>query len=221
MSVMNKNEIEQRIKALKATGVSNGAERTDGLWIILHENARAKKSYSDAIPLRELLGNGDGAVSEESMKQHFGNYWRGKFTKQNDIGNGFINRTMKGCVFVSVDDGTARNDFPNSGNIIKRGDTEVDAVHHFIERVVTSSKEDGASEDAGAEAVDEDVVDMEENDVTIGGMDGKMLRNLFNHFPLHDIRSTLACVNSKWRETALDATPSPDDYLTAKSLLVR
>eukprot|EP00984_Skeletonema_dohrnii_P010412 scaffold4050_cov88-Skeletonema_dohrnii-CCMP3373.AAC.4 len=41
-----------------------------------------------------------------------------------------------------------------------------------------------------------------------------MLRNVFNHFPLHDIRSTLACVNSKWRETALDATPSPDDYLT-------
>ena len=57
MSVMNKNEIELRIEALKATGVSNGAERTDGLRIILHENARAKKSYSDAIPLRELLGN--------------------------------------------------------------------------------------------------------------------------------------------------------------------
>eukprot|EP00969_Alexandrium_andersonii_P055942 2465600-Alexandrium_andersonii.AAC.1 len=56
---------------------------------------------------------------------------------------------------------------------------------------------------ARAEAVDEDAVDMEENDVTIG-----------DHFPLHDIRSTLACVNSKWRETALDATPSPDDYLT-------
>ena len=55
---------------------------------------------------------------------------------------------------------------------------------------------------------------MEENDVTIGGMDGKMLRNVLNHFPLHDIRSTLAFVNSKWRETALDATPSPDDYLT-------
>ena len=84
-----------RIGAFKATGVSGGAERTDGLWIILHENARAKKSYSDAIPLRELLGNGDGAVSEESMKQHFGNYWRGKFTKESDIGNGFINRTMK------------------------------------------------------------------------------------------------------------------------------
>eukprot|EP00985_Skeletonema_marinoi_P012881 scaffold6298_cov138-Skeletonema_marinoi.AAC.5 len=70
------------------------------------------------------------------------------------------------------------------------------------------------SADTGAEAVDEDAVDMEENDVTICGMDGKMLRNVFNHFPLHDIRSTLACVNSKWRETALDATPSPDDYLT-------
>ena len=84
-----------------------------------------------------------------------------------------------------------------------------------MEKIVSSSKEDGASADAGAEAVDEDAVDMEENDVTIGGMDGKMLRNVvLNHFPLHDIRSTLACVNSKWRETALDATPSPDDYLT-------
>ena len=58
MSVMNKNEIELRIEALKATGVSGGAERTDGLWIILHENARAKKSYSYAIPHRELLGDG-------------------------------------------------------------------------------------------------------------------------------------------------------------------
>ena len=122
---------------------------------------------------------------------------------------------MNNCVFVSIDDGNPRNDFPNPGNIIKRGGTEVGAVHHFIEKVVTSSKEDGASADAGAEAVDEDAVDMEENDVTIGGMDGKMLRNVvLNHFPLHDIRSTLACVNSKWRETALDATPSPDDYLT-------
>mmetsp|Transcript_17871 Transcript_17871/g.30203 ORF Transcript_17871/g.30203 Transcript_17871/m.30203 type:complete len:203 (+) Transcript_17871:658-1266(+) len=184
MSVMNKNEIELRIEALKATGVSNGAERTDGLWIILHENARAKKSYSDAIPLRELLGNGDGAVSEESMKQHFGGQWRGKFIKQRGIGKGFINRAMNSCVFVSIeiDDGTARNDFPNSGNIIKRGDTEVGAVHHFIKTVVTSSKEDGASADAGAEAVDEDAVDMEENDVTIGGMDGKMLRNVFQSF---------------------------------------
>ena len=89
MSVMNKNEIERRIGAFKATGVSGGAESTDGLWIILHENARAKKSYSDAIPLRKLLGTGDGAVSEESMKQHFGGQWRGEFTKQRGIGEGF------------------------------------------------------------------------------------------------------------------------------------
>eukprot|EP00985_Skeletonema_marinoi_P022168 scaffold13998_cov173-Skeletonema_marinoi.AAC.2 len=60
-----------------------------------------------------------------------------------------------------------------------------------MEKIVSSSKEDGASADAGAEAVDEDAVDMEENDVTIGGMEGKMLRNVvLNHFPLHDIRST-------------------------------
>ena len=166
---MDKNEVELRIEALKATGVSNGAERADGLWIILHENARAKKSYSYAVPLRELLGDGDGAVSEESMKQHFGNNWRGMFTKQTGIGEGFITRKMNSCVFLSIDDGTARNDFPNSGNIIKRGDTEVGAVHHFIKTVVTSSKEGGASAGAGAEAVDEDAVDMEENDVTIGG----------------------------------------------------
>mmetsp|Transcript_2548 Transcript_2548/g.3816 ORF Transcript_2548/g.3816 Transcript_2548/m.3816 type:complete len:222 (+) Transcript_2548:274-939(+) len=115
---------------------------------------------------------------------------------------------------------SARFDFESSvpmrhpRNIINRGDIEVEAIQNLMEKIVSSSKEDGASADAGAEAVDEDAVDMEENDVTIGGMDGKMLRNVFNHFPLHDIRSTLACVNSKWRETALDATPSPDDYLT-------
>eukprot|EP00984_Skeletonema_dohrnii_P010413 scaffold4050_cov88-Skeletonema_dohrnii-CCMP3373.AAC.5 len=89
------------------------------------------------------------------MKQHFGGQWRGKFTKQRGIGKGFITRTMNSCVFVSIDDGTARNDFPNSGNIIiKRGDTEVGAIHHFIKTVVTSSKEDGASADVRAEAVD-------------------------------------------------------------------
>jgi len=102
---------------------------------------------------------------------------------------------------------SARFDFESSvpmrhpRNIINRGDIEVEAIQNLMEKIVSSSKEDGASADAGAEAVDEDAVDMEENDVTIGGMDGKMLRNVFNHFPLHDIRSTLACVNSKWRET--------------------
>jgi len=47
---------------------------------------------------------------------------------------------------------------------------------------VSSSKEGGASADAGAEAVDEDAVDMEENDGTIGGTNGKMLRNVFQSF---------------------------------------
>ena len=69
MSVMNKNEIELRIEALKATGVSGGAECTNKLWIIVHENAKTKQAYGYAIPLRELLGDGEGAVSEESMKQ--------------------------------------------------------------------------------------------------------------------------------------------------------
>ena len=69
MSVMNKNEIELRIEALKATGVSGGAESTNKLWIILHENTKTKQAYGCAIPLRELLGDGEGAVSEESMKQ--------------------------------------------------------------------------------------------------------------------------------------------------------
>ena len=70
MSVVDKNEIELRIEVLKATGVSGGAESTNKLWIILHENAKTKQAYGYAIPLRELLGDGERAVSEESMKQH-------------------------------------------------------------------------------------------------------------------------------------------------------
>jgi len=58
---------------------------------------------------------------------------------------------------------------PGWNNIINRGDIEVDAIQNLMEKIVSSSKEDGASADAGAEAVDEDAVDMEENDVTIGG----------------------------------------------------
>jgi hypothetical protein len=44
-----------RINALKATAVSGGAESTSGLWILLHENTKAKNDLNDAIPLRELL----------------------------------------------------------------------------------------------------------------------------------------------------------------------
>ena len=111
--------------------------------------------------------------------------------------SGFIHRELSGCVFVSVQDSDFESSVPmrHPRNIINRGDIEVEAIQNLMEKIVSSSKEDGASADAGAEAVDEDAVDMEENDVTVGGMDGKMLRNVFNHFPLHDIRSTLACVN--------------------------
>ena len=59
-----------------------------------------------------------------------------------------------------------------------------------MEKIVSSSKEDGASADAGAEAVDEDAVDMEENDVTIGGME-KMLRNvvlIISHYTTSEAR---------------------------------
>jgi len=217
---MNKNEIELRIEALKATGVSGGAESTNKLWIILHENTKTKQAYGCAIPLRELLGDGEGAVSEESMKQHFGGQWRGKFTKQRGIGKGFITRTMNNCVFVSIDDGTARNDFPNSGNIIKRGDTEVGAVHHFIEKVVTSSKEAGANEEAGAVAADEDAMDMEEEegDATRGpasadDLESATLQHIFNFLRLDDTRQTPAGVSRKWRQASKAVVPCKDDYL--------
>eukprot|EP00985_Skeletonema_marinoi_P030045 scaffold30191_cov162-Skeletonema_marinoi.AAC.1 len=68
---------------------------------------------------------------------------------------------------------SARFDFESSvpmehpRNIINRGDIEVEAIQNLMEKIVSSSKEDGASAGAGAEAVDEDAVDMEENDVTI------------------------------------------------------
>ena len=65
MSVVDKDDIEMRIAALKATALTNGAESTDGLWILLKENAKAKKAFPGAISLRELLG-----ISDDSMVQH-------------------------------------------------------------------------------------------------------------------------------------------------------
>ena len=116
---------------------------------------------------------------------------------------------MNSCVFVSIDDGTARNDFPNSGNIIKRGDAEVGAVHHFIKQVLASSEEDGASADAGAEAVG-----MEENDVTIGRWYGwKNVAECIQSFPITRHPKHVG-LRKQQVERALDATPSPDDYLT-------
>ncbi len=66
----------------------------------------------------------------------------------------------------------------------------MEAIQNLMEKIVSSSKEDGASADAGAEAVDEDAVDMEENDVTIGGME-KMLRNvvlIISHYTTSEAR---------------------------------
>ena len=40
----------------------------------------------------------------------------------------------------------------------------MEAIQNLMEKIVSSSKEDGASADAGAEAVDEDAVDMEEEE---------------------------------------------------------
>ena len=62
-------------------------------------------------------------------------------------------------------------------------------------------------------ALDEDAMEMEDNDITIDDLDGKMLHIGFNCFRLNEMRRTVAGVNRKWREMALDAAPSPDDYL--------
>jgi hypothetical protein len=131
MSAMNIKEIEMRVAALKATADSDGAKNTSGLWIILHENTKAKNTFSDAIPLRELLG-----VSENEKVQQFGPRWRGKFTRQSGIGRGFIHRELSGCTFVSVEDTFAGNNVPNRTNYIRRGDSKVDAIDYFIKKNV-------------------------------------------------------------------------------------
>jgi hypothetical protein len=121
--MMDIKEIEMRVEALKATAVSGGAESTSGLWILLQENTKAKNRFSNAIPLRELLG-----ISEDEMIQRFGERWRNKFTQQRDIGRGFIHREMSGCTFLSVEDTIVGNNVPNRTNCIKRCDIEVDAI---------------------------------------------------------------------------------------------
>ena len=204
-SVVDKNEIEMRIAALKAAAFTDGAESTDGLWILLQENAKAKSAFAGAISLRELLG-----ISEDAMVHHCGKYWRKQFTKHTC---GFIHRQWKGCTFISVK--TTDEDecnVPTETNIINRGDIEVEAIQNLIEKIVSSSKEDGASRDTEAAAADVDAMDMED-DATVDDLDGKLLQNIFNCFRLDDMRRTVAGVSRKWRETALDASPSPEDYL--------
>lgn len=207
--MMDKNETEKRIAAFRATAFTDGAENTYGLWVLLQENAKAEKNFPGAIYVRELLG-----ISEDAMEQNYGKYWRKRFTACNC---GFINRQWKGCTFISVQTGDENDcNVPCDEYIISRGDVEVEAIQLFMEKIITSSKEDeGASAEAGAGGIDEDAVDTEENNVTIGGIDGKLLRNVYDYFSLQDIRSTFAGVNNMWRQTAKDARPSPDDYVTA------
>eukprot|EP00577_Skeletonema_sp_RCC1716_P024854 CAMPEP_0113408710 /NCGR_PEP_ID=MMETSP0013_2-20120614/20754_1 /TAXON_ID=2843 ORGANISM="Skeletonema costatum, Strain 1716" /NCGR_SAMPLE_ID=MMETSP0013_2 /ASSEMBLY_ACC=CAM_ASM_000158 /LENGTH=121 /DNA_ID=CAMNT_0000294769 /DNA_START=562 /DNA_END=927 /DNA_ORIENTATION=+ /assembly_acc=CAM_ASM_000158 len=97
---MDTKEIQLRIDTLKATAYTDGVESTQGLWMILQENAKAKKNFNNAIPLRELLG-----ISEDDMVQQFGERWRGKLKRQD---SGFIHRELSGCVFVSVQDSTLK-----------------------------------------------------------------------------------------------------------------
>ena len=56
---MNEKEIRQRINAFKAAAESDGFDSTYGWWILLQETTKAKNRFDSAIPLRELLGDGD------------------------------------------------------------------------------------------------------------------------------------------------------------------
>jgi len=121
---------------------------------------------------------------------------------------------------------SARFDFESSvpmrhpRNIINRGDIEVEAIQNLMEKIVSSSKEDGASADAGAEAVDEDAVDMEEEegDATRGpasadDLESATLQHIFNFLRLDDTRQTPAGVSRKWRQASMAVVPCKDDYL--------
>ena len=79
-SVMDKDEIETRIKALKATAFTDGVESTDGSWILLYMNTKARKNFAAAISLLELLG-----ISEDAMVQHFGKSWRKKYVNMTAV----------------------------------------------------------------------------------------------------------------------------------------
>jgi len=101
---MDAKEIQLRIDTLKATAYTDGVESTQILWMILQENAKAKKNFNNAIPLRELLG-----ISEDDMVQQFGERWRGKVKMQD---RGFIHGELSECVFASVQDSYFESSIP-------------------------------------------------------------------------------------------------------------
>ena len=105
-------------------------------------------------------------------------------------------------MYIYICEATVESEWivPMRTNIINCGDIEVSgSSRKFGGLIVSSWKEDGASADAGAEAVDEDAPNIKNNDATIGGMDGKMLRNLLIHLPaVYDIRRMLACIKKTY-----------------------
>jgi len=50
--MVDTKEIQLRIDTLKATAFTDGVESTEGLWMVLQENAKAKKNFNNAIPSR-------------------------------------------------------------------------------------------------------------------------------------------------------------------------
>ena len=208
---MDRDEIETRIKALKAIAFIDGDESTDGLWILLYINAKARKNLAAAISLLELLG-----ISEDAMVQHFGKSWRKKFRKHD---SGFIHRHFYGCTFVSVQTCTdeVECNVPEWSTIITRGSKEAETIHDYLmKKVLESSKEDGKRSNARPKAGDKDAADIEEDVVTADDLlNGKVVQEIFKYLHVSDMKRSVACVNSKWRRAVLDAVPSSEDYLVS------
>ena len=121
---------------------------------------------------------------------------------ENDRGGVYllIAAAIESCTFISAKTTVeSERNVPMRTNIINCGHIEVSgSSRKFGGLIVSSRKEDGASADAGAEAVDEDAPNIKNNDATIGGMDRKMLRNLLIHLPVYDIQRTLACIKKTY-----------------------
>ena len=210
--VMDKDEIETRIKALKATALFDGDESTDGTWILLYINAKAKRNLATAVPFLELLG-----ISEDAMVHHFGQRWHKLFTKHNC---GFINRKFYDCPLISVQTcvDEIESNVPEWENIITRGSKEAKTIHDHVTKTVletSNAKGDGTSSNARTKTGDKDATDIEENVVTADVFNGKLVQDIFKYLHVSDMKRSVACVNRKWRRAVLDAIPSPEDYLAS------
>ena len=111
-------DILLRIKALRQLGADCGGGK-GRRWILLARyNVNITKKHPHAITLSELLG-----VREESMKENFGNLWRGAFKKkQKGLGIGFTHRDFTNISFITIGDGDdVGSDAPHMGNIVHKG----------------------------------------------------------------------------------------------------